>query len=71
MPPPFVPSLARQIACIKREVRLRHQNYPKWVAKNRMTQKMADEEILSMEAVLATLQKMADADKPVQEALPL
>ncbi len=71
MSPPFVPGLQRQIECIKREVRMRHYNYPKWVASHRMTQKIADEEILSMEAVLATLLALRDTDKPVQEGLPL
>jgi len=34
-----------------------------------MDQKTCDEEILSMEAVLMTLMRLRDADKPVQETL--
>ena len=66
---PFVAGLDRQIACIKREIRLRHHNYPRWVSSKRMDQKTCDEEILSMEAVLMTLMRLRDADKPVQETL--
>jgi hypothetical protein len=68
--PSFTPTLARQIACVQREIRLRHRVYAKWVEQGSMTQKVADDEILAMEAVLKTLQSL-QADKPHQEALPL
>ena len=48
-------SIEQQIACVEREVKMRHRVYPRWVEAGRMTQKKADEEIAAMEAVLVTL----------------
>ncbi|MBX9697889.1 MAG: hypothetical protein K2X74_00575 [Acetobacteraceae bacterium] len=53
-------SLARQIACIERELRMRRQVYPRRVADARMTQRAADDEIAAMEAALATLREVDD-----------
>ncbi len=47
-------SIELQIACVKREIRLRERVYPRWIASGRMTQAKADHEIASMRAVLAT-----------------
>lgn len=52
------PSIEQQIACVEREVKMRHRVYPRWVADGRMTQQKADAEIAAMEAVLQTLQAM-------------
>ncbi len=51
---PEIP-LAEQIRCVGREIGLRRNVYPKWVASGRMKQQDADREIAAMEAVLATL----------------
>jgi hypothetical protein len=50
--------LSEQIRCIEREIGMRHRVFPRWVTAQRMTQKKADEEILAMQAVLETLQKI-------------
>jgi hypothetical protein len=51
----FAITLADQIACVERELRLRHAVYPRLVAQKRMKQSSADREIALMEVVLATL----------------
>ena len=56
-------SLHGQIACVEREIKMRQRVYPRWVEQERMTQRKADEEIESMQAVLATL-KAALAPRP-------
>ena len=48
-------SLAIQIECVKRELRMRRQVYPERVARGLMSQAKADQEIEVMESVLATL----------------
>ena len=48
--------LTRQVACAKRELALRKNVYPKWIG-TRMTKAKADEEIATMEAIVATLEK--------------
>lgn len=48
--------LADQIACVEREITLRERVYPRWVETGRMTEAQAEREILSMRAVLETLQ---------------
>lgn len=51
-------SIVRQIDCVKRELRIREQVYPRWVECSRMSQREADDEILCMKAVIATLTGM-------------
>lgn len=46
-----------QIKCVKREIAMRKKAYPRRIAQGRMTQKKADHEIATMEAVLRTLEK--------------
>jgi hypothetical protein len=48
-------SLADQVACVKREIALRVNTYPKWVRDGRMKQEIADREIAKMRDVLQTL----------------
>lgn len=48
-------SISEQIACVSRELGLRHRVYKRWVTNGRMTQKKAEDEIAAMEAVLVTL----------------
>ena len=55
----FPPTLAEQIACIERELGMRRIVYPRRIADKKMSQAKADKEIAAMEAVLATLRKMA------------
>lgn len=52
--PAAVP-LERQIKAVERELAMRRRVYPSWVARSRMSEANADEEIAAMEAVLATL----------------
>lgn len=47
--------IARQIKAVERELGFRRRVYPRWTADGRMSQAKADEEIVVMEAVLATL----------------
>ena len=53
-------TLQSQIACVKREIALRKIVYPKRVAAKAMTQTKADEELVSMQDVLATLENVRD-----------
>lgn len=48
-------SIEDQIACVEREIRMRENTYPRWVAQNKLTQKTATLELDRMKAVLATL----------------
>lgn len=40
-------------ACLGRELKMRRRVYPRWVEAGRMSQAKADEEIATMEAILA------------------
>jgi len=48
----------RQIACVKRELRLRERVYARRVAEEKMTQTDADIELQAMGAVLETLERV-------------
>lgn len=52
-----------QIECVRREIAMRENVYPKWIAQGRMTQQFADRELLRMRAVLATLEALPP-DRP-------
>jgi hypothetical protein len=54
-------TLAMQISCVKREIALRKNVYPKWVASGRMKLDMAEREIDCMTAVLRSLETLAVA----------
>jgi hypothetical protein len=69
MTPATVP-LWRQIACAKREVRLRHQVYPKLIAGHKMTEEEAQEETLCMQAILATLNALIRTPQTLQDLAP-
>lgn len=58
-------STDQKIACIEREIRLRRQAYPKWVAQSRMSQAIAERELGCMAAILADYQ----AQLPVEPDL--
>ncbi len=51
-------TLADQIACVEREIKMRERVYPTRVALGRMTEANARKEIHRMQAVLETLQKL-------------
>lgn len=48
-------SVAQMVECAERELALRRNVYPKWVAARRMAQAKATEEIRRMEAIVAYL----------------
>lgn len=48
-------TIAEQIACVEREIRMRESVYPRWVQAKRMSQSKADIELGCMRAVLETL----------------
>lgn len=58
--------LATQIACIERELRLRHKVYPRLVQQGKMTPPQAQHELLTMASVLRTLRDL----HPQQQELP-
>jgi hypothetical protein len=49
-------SIPDQIKAAKRELAMRKNVYPKWVASGRMKQATADHEIAAMTAIIATLE---------------
>ena len=55
--------LADQIKCVDREIGMRLRVYPRWVQSGRMKQDEADREIARMEAVLATLHRLAEKER--------
>ena len=55
MTDPAAVSLDDQIRCLKREIAMRKNVYPKWLASGRMSRKEADREIDAMTAALHTL----------------
>lgn len=61
--------LARQIACVERELRMRRGAYPRWVAQGRMTAEDAARETWEMQAVLDTLRQAAGTPTAVQPDL--
>lgn len=48
-------SLDQQIACVRRELAMRKNVYPKWVANGRMKQEAAEKEMAHLQAVHDTL----------------
>lgn len=57
-------SIEAQIACVKRELRMRQSAYPRWVSAGRMKQLDADRELQAMAAVLATLERVQAEQRP-------
>jgi hypothetical protein len=51
------PTLDDKIRCVARELALRRNVYPKWIAAGRMKQEAANREIAVMAAVLADLER--------------
>lgn len=46
------------LACVDRELKMRRQVYPRWVASGKLTQAAADAEVLKMRAVRVGLIKL-------------
>lgn len=59
--------LPRQLAAVRDEISKRRRLYPRWVAAGRMTAEESADRIAAMEAVLATLKGLQDADKAKRE----
>ena len=51
-------TLDDQIRCVGREIGLRRNVYPKFLASGRITQEKADYEMAAMEAVYETLKRL-------------
>jgi hypothetical protein len=64
----MTPDLAAQIACIERELRLRHNVSPRLVQQGKMTPPQAQHDLFTMASVLRTLRALAR--EPQQEELP-
>jgi len=63
-------TLADQIACVEREIKMRQRVYPNWVTRGTMTESNARNEIHRMQSVLETLQKLDGIESlfPPEEA---
>lgn len=56
-PVPAVP-LSAQLECVRRELNLRRRVYPRWVQAGKMSQRLAHEQLILMEAVERTLAEL-------------
>ena len=52
--------LRMQIACVKRELRMRGKVYPRWLERDKMKPDTATYELNAMKAVLTTLEKLSN-----------
>lgn len=53
-------TIDKQIACVRRELAMRHRNYTRWVADGRMKQAESDHQLAAMQAVHDTLMKVKE-----------
>lgn len=60
--------LARAVACVDRELRMRLAAYPRWVAQKKLTQKKADDELEAMRLVRRLLVNGAAASIAIAAA---
>jgi hypothetical protein len=60
-------SLDEQIQEVQREIALRKRVYPRWIQEGKIQKEKADLQILTMEAVLWTLNEKAKETKPQQD----
>ena len=58
------PTIDDQIRCVQREIGKRGHVYPRLVSAGKMQQADAEREIETMGAVLATLQRVRDEQRP-------
>lgn len=61
--------LAVQLACARRELALRRNTYPKWVASGRMTSATAERETAAMAAIVETLDRCLLLEEVSREML--
>lgn len=54
---------ADKIACIRREIAMRRNVYPKWIAAGRMTQDAADRELATMQAVHDDIERLPKLER--------
>lgn len=60
-------TLDEQIAELRREARLRPRVFDRWVAAGTLTRQQADERIGRLQAAIATIEQLRDAEKAKQE----
>lgn len=65
-----VPPLGDLIACVDRELKMRAQVYPRWVAQGKLTEAKAERELALMGAVRARL-VLAEAEHTVLSGLAM
>lgn len=53
-------SLEDQVRCLKREIAMRKNVYPKWIATGRLKQEDADREIAALTAALHTIMNLLE-----------
>ena len=63
--------LDRQIKCLARELAMRRNVYPKWVASGRMKQEESDAEIDAMDGALRSLEFMKKWEGIIRSAVKL
>jgi hypothetical protein len=63
-------TLDQQIAAVAREIAMRKNVYPKWVASKRMKQEEADHQIAAMEKVIETLNELKQIAELAAKASP-
>ena len=52
-----------KLACVKRELAMRHRVYPSWVDKGRMTSEKAAHEIAVMEAIVRDYERDVEVSR--------
>lgn len=57
------PSMVDQIACVRREIAMRKNVYPKWVESGRLKDLEAKREMARMQAVHDSLERLAELDR--------
>ena len=60
-------SLDEQIACARREVKMRQSMYPKWVSLRRMAAHTAEIELGKMQAIVETLEGVLAVQERLRE----
>jgi len=51
-------TLAEQVQCVAREIKLRERTYPRLIYRGKITRSLAETELRRMRAVLSTLQSL-------------
>jgi len=62
-------TLDEQIACVDRELRFRRKTYPRFIARNALTEQAATDELRRMEAVRGTLVALRTAGPDLSATL--